>query len=160
MRYDTLSNSVGERAGLAGRAAAADDGKHVERAEDAGELERTHDALAIGGRGEEPVERYVVDEDRCRRHGHVRRVRRRRKGVIHYRREENIVHRSRRRRWLRLLLLANGDHPDARGALLALADGVGAAVAVERDVLALCAREDLGLVVTLEELEDGLDALG
>lgn len=157
VRYDGLSNSVGECAGLTGRAAAADDSKHVERAEDARKLEGTHDALAVGGRSEELVERQVVDEDRSRRHGHARGVRRQRKCVVHNRRDEIITS----LRWHGLLLLlADGDHPDARGALLAFADGVRAAVAVEGDVFACCAREDLGLVVALEELEDGVDARG
>ena len=164
MRYDALSNSVGKGASLAGRAAAADDGKHVERAEDTRELERTHDTLAVGGRSKESVEGHVVDEDRRRRHGHVRCIRRRRKCIIHHRREDITTVRSSssssngsRVGWRRF---ADGDHPDARGALLALADGVRAAIAVEGNVFADCAREYLGFVVALEELEDGLDAFG
>ena len=54
---------------------------------------------------------------------------------------------------------ADGNHPNARGALFALADCVRAAVAVEGDLLAHGAREDVLFVVALEEREDGVYAL-
>ena len=54
---------------------------------------------------------------------------------------------------------ADGDHPDARGALLALPDGVRAAIAVEGGALAHGAREHVRFVVALEEREDGVYAL-
>jgi len=50
----------------------------------------------------------------------------------------------------------DGDHPDTGGALFALADGVRAAIAVERDVLVHSAREDVLFIMALEESEDGV----
>lgn len=159
MRYDALSDSVGKCASLASRATAAHNGEHVERAKDAGELERAYDTLAVDGRREELVERDVVDEDRRRRNGDMWPVGRRRKSIVHDRREEIIGLSC----WLLLrlrLLLADRDHPDARGALFALSDGVRTAMAVEGHLFAGCAREDYSFVVSLEEVEYGLDALG
>lgn len=55
MRDYTLSNTMRNCTCLASRAPAANDRKHVKCAEYTSELERTHDAFAVGGCSEELV---------------------------------------------------------------------------------------------------------
>lgn len=162
MRDDTLRDTMRKSARLAGRTATADDCKYVECSEHTSELEWTHDAFAVARCSKELVQRHVVDQYRRRRHRHARRCSRRgRKSVFHDRREETCVWAARRRQIGDggCLRVADGDHPNARRALLALADCVRAAVAVEGDLLAHGARENVLLVVALEEREDGVYAL-
>ena len=161
LRYvsdDALRDTMRDGASLASRAAAADDGEHVECTKHTRKLERAHNALTVRRRREELIQRHVVDQHRRRRHRHVRRGRRRRKGVVHHRREGVCVWGAGGRGGGRGKF-AHGYHPDARSALFASADGVRAAVAVEWYVLTRCAREYVRFVVPLEEREHGLDAL-
>ena len=61
--HQILCNAMCDRASLTCRPAPAHERKDVERAEDAGELERAHDALAVDEVGEVRREGEVVYED-------------------------------------------------------------------------------------------------
>ena len=61
--YQILRNAMRDRASLTCCPAPAHERKDVERAEDAGELERAHDALAVDEVGEVRGEGEVVYED-------------------------------------------------------------------------------------------------